>query len=256
MTRGGFWPSEARKSGAFDPLTAMSLLLAVACSSCPEAGAPPAARRTDAGSPSTLAHDMPTRALPLEQLHTTLGRLEWTGQVWVHTGPKLRATFPRSRGDSAALRFKYLGGTRETVALKSGQTRRQLGLKLRARDSCNVLYVMWRFDTEGIVVQSKSNRVSRHEECGNDGYHTLRPYWAIPVEPPEPNSTHELAARIDAAGVEVSVDSRVVLRANLHPGFVPATGEAGFRSDNVRFELRAFIAVVPGWPLDGPALER
>jgi hypothetical protein len=124
-------------------------------------------------------------------------------------------------------------------------------LKLRARDCCNVLYVMWRFDTEAIVVQAKSNRETRHEQCGNEGYRTFRPSWSTPVEPPAPDSTHEFAARIEAGVVEVSVDSRVVLRANLDPRFVPATGEAGFRSDNVRFELHGFVADVAGSWLDG-----
>src|SRR5262249_42847765 len=58
--------------------------------------------------------------------------------------PKMRAVAPDSDGNAAELRFVYQGPTSETTALASGEVRRQLGLKLRAQNGCNLLYVMWR----------------------------------------------------------------------------------------------------------------
>ena len=58
---------------------------------------------------------------------------------------------PRS---SAAIAFTYVGPTPVDVPLASGELRRQIGLKLRARDTCNVVYVMWHVGS-----------VDRHSRC-------------------------------------------------------------------------------------------
>ena len=238
-TVGGSWRGRTPAFGAW------GLLFLTACSNCHE-GRPAATRTIDATWLRPAVPGVPARALPLQQLRATLGGLERAAEAWVHTGPQLRGTFPGSCGDSAALGFRYLGAAPERVPFGSGKMHRQLGLKLRARDSCNVLYVMWRFDARpGIVVLAKSNTGTHHEECGNRGYHRVRPLWSEPVEPPEPGSTHALAARLDGEAIEVWVDSRVVLRATIDSLLVPARGEAGVRSDNVRFELLGFAAVAP-----------
>jgi hypothetical protein len=221
------------------------VLLVCASSSCRESP-PSTARVTDLTRPSGSILGPEARPLPLEQVQTTLGRLEPIAGAWLHTGPQLRATFPHSCGDVAALKFRYRGATPQLVPLRSGQVRKQLGLKLRARDSCNVLYVMWRFETPpAVVVSAKRNPGTRHSECGNGGYHNLRPLWSTPIEAPDVESIHELAARIEAGVVEVWIDSKLVLRASVDQRLVPAQGEAGLRSDNVRFELHDFTSVVP-----------
>jgi len=58
--------------------------------------------------------------------------------------PKMRAVVDASDGDAAELRFTYLGASDGDARLASGELRRQVGLKLRAADGCNLLYVMWR----------------------------------------------------------------------------------------------------------------
>ena len=80
-------------------------------------------------------------------------------------------------GDAAALTFTYQGEAENTRELASGELRRQLGLKLRAQDGCNVVYVMWRLDpTPKLEVSVKFNPGKRtHEECGADGYTKVKP---------------------------------------------------------------------------------
>jgi hypothetical protein len=192
--------------------------------------------------------DRPTaapRSVAVDQVCFSLGRVERRGGAgWYHAGPKLRATVPSSVGREARLEFKFLGSTPEPVALASGVVREQIGLKLFARDSCNVVYVMWRFGARpSIVASAKANPGTQHSECRNRGYRTLRPIWAAPVEVPVVGSVHALWARIDAGVIEVRIDDRPVLRAAYEPGSIPPIGEAGLRSDNVRFELLEFDAI-------------
>src|SRR5262249_2345049 len=60
--------------------------------------------------------------------------------------PTFRAVAPETAGDSASLEFVYRGETEKMRELGSGQLRRQLGLKLRAANGCNLVYAMWRLD--------------------------------------------------------------------------------------------------------------
>src|SRR5262249_50917915 len=47
---------------------------------------------------------------------------------------------------AAEIRFQYLGPSRDTRRLASGEVRRQIGLKLRAESGCNLIYAMWRIE--------------------------------------------------------------------------------------------------------------
>src|SRR4051812_22458153 len=54
-----------------------------------------------------------------------------------------RAIAPGTDGRVAELRFRYLGQSASIRPLASGELRQQIGLKLRAKNQCNLLYVMW-----------------------------------------------------------------------------------------------------------------
>jgi hypothetical protein len=184
------------------------------------------------------------RPIELRELCVSSGALRSAGdsplgERWLNTQPSLRATIPSSAGHHAAITFRYLGPTERETPLGSGQSRRQLGLKLLSRDTCNLVYVMWRFGPRSSIVASvKSNPgASRHGQCKNHGYRNLRPLWSAPVEEPALHSQHELSARIIGDTLEVQVDARPVLRARAPGSQVPAFGSSGLRSDNVRFEL-------------------
>jgi hypothetical protein len=190
----------------------------------------------------------PSRPISIRELCVTSGELHATADArWLSTRPALRATAPLSAGHHAALEFRYLGSTEQQKRLASGNERRQLGLKLLSRDSCNVVYAMWRFDEPASVVASvKANPdFARHSECGNRGYQNLRPLWKAGVESPQIGSVHALSATLQRGLLEVRLDQRPVLRAFVGGPRAPTSGLSGLRSDNVRFELLRFDADVP-----------
>ncbi|WP_223633059.1 hypothetical protein [Corallococcus sp. EGB] len=204
----------------------------------------PSTARAKRAAPSVLNGLTPvTRS----QLHVTEGQVESLGDEapdgthFAIEGPRQRAVVLETTGDEVELRFTWLGVTSEVIPLESGQLREQVGLKLRARDGCNVLYAMWRIaPSAGIVVQFKSNP-NAHEssECGNAGYTTVRPRFMEPLELLSPGDSHALRARIDTNVLTVYADEQRVWEGVLPGEALGLQGPAGMRTDNarVRFEL-------------------
>jgi hypothetical protein len=56
--------------------------------------------------------------------------------------PKLRAYVNQPAAEAAEIRFIYLGASSGEARLSSGESRHQVGLKLRAADACNLVYIM------------------------------------------------------------------------------------------------------------------
>jgi hypothetical protein len=197
-----------------------------------------------------------SRAEPVNGLCVTHGKLAKAddGRARV-VEPAVRAVQPASLGNSASIAFTYRGPTDKEVALASGQIRKQIGLKLRAADGCNVVYVMWRFEPDpGIEVQIKRNPGKRtNKECGTRGYTKLAadgPRTSgndrrVPVPRPEPGESHELAATIAGDRLEARVDGDLVWTGPLPADVAELDGPAGMRSDNVRAD---FALVAPGKP--------
>jgi hypothetical protein len=81
-----------------------------------------------------------------------------------------------------SLCFKEVEDVKEKIAFLSGELRKQIGIKLYARNSCNVLYIMWRMgDSPSLVISYKYNpQDQEHRECGNHGYTTLQ-HLPIPL---------------------------------------------------------------------------
>ncbi len=175
-----------------------------------------------------------------ERIRVTLGELESgsRGRLRI-TKPKVRAVVPATRARVVELRFTYLGATHEVAPLRSGELRRQVGLKLRAQDGCNVVYVMWRIAPKaGVVVSVKHNPGQhRHAECGNGGYQTVRPRRAVPVPTLKPGSHHSLRAELRGEELEVRVDGKPIWQGALPPEALTFDGPVGLRTDNGRFEL-------------------
>lgn len=155
--------------------------------------------------------------------------------------PTFRASAPGHGGDAAAIKFVVLGETARKRALASGDERRQLGLKLRALDGCNLLYVMWRLDPKpGIEVALKRNRGSRrHEECGARGYTKLKPSRRVAPPALVDGAAHELRAEISDDVILAWIDGKLVWRGKLPAEAGDLSGPAGLRSDNLAFELEA-----------------
>ena len=155
--------------------------------------------------------------------------------------PKMRAYVDHETTDFAELRFTYLGPTAMQVPLASGAERQQLGLKLRAGDACNLLYVMWRVKPSSKLVVSVKRNDGQHSssECGNHGYRDLSAEFSNPVPQLKPGDTHSLRAQIAAEELRVLVDDKVVWRGHLASDVAGLSGPVGVRTDNVHssFEL-------------------
>src|SRR6266478_3805552 len=141
--------------------------------------------------------------------------------------PKMRAYLNALTPQFVEAHFTYLGSTGSEARLGSGELRRQFGLKLRAQDSCNLVYAMWRIEPESkLVVSVKSN----------PGQHTSAQVPAL-----RSGETHTLRAEMNGAEMLVFVDNTLVWEGSVGPDALAFDGPVGIRSDNARLqiELRA-----------------
>lgn len=221
------------------------LLLMLACRGGDGgAGAPPVAPPAEPAAASPLA----LAPVSAPQVCATLGQpVPSPNGLFLVEAPKLRATLAGSRGHGIELGFRYLGPTALDSRLRSGGERRQLGLELLARDTCNLLYVMWRIEpaSELVVSVKRNSTQSTHAECENRGYRRLRPAVASPVPELVSGAEHRLHAEVAAGALSVHVDGALVWRGELDAAALELSGKSGLRSDNARFEVLALKADAP-----------
>ena len=153
----------------------------------------------------------------------------------------------------AQIRFRYLGPSTADKPLASGQLRRQIGLKLGAENTCNLIYVMWHIAPDArIAVSIKRNPgMHLHSQCGAHGYVFVKA--PSRVEPPSirPGETHTLRAALHGRELTVVADDKPAWHAMLD-GTLPA-GPAGFRTDNVRARLEYAVGADEDGDLARPA---
>jgi len=160
--------------------------------------------------------------------------------------PSSRAV-ARSIGDqSAEIRFRYLGPTQTSKPLASGELRRQIGIKLDAQDTCNLLYVMWHIEPDSrIAVSVKRNPGQHtHEQCNAHGYVNIKPSVSIPPAKVVSGDSHTLRADLRRDELMVSADGTVVWRGTLANQIDNLAGPVGLRTDNARFEFEFFAGAV------------
>ncbi|NVB82469.1 MAG: hypothetical protein HOV81_29085 [Kofleriaceae bacterium] len=163
--------------------------------------------------------------------------------------PTFRAVALDRGGDGAAAKFVVHGATATERALASGQERRQIGLKLRAENGCNLVYVMWRLDPKPKIDVSVKRNVGQKtsKECGAEGYTKVKPTSSLgPADLPtlDDNTEHELRAEITGDALVAWVDGRVAWMGSLPETARTLAGPAGVRSDNLDFELRGLAVDV------------
>jgi hypothetical protein len=153
---------------------------------------------------------------------------------------KTRAVLGRETLPRAEIAFRYLGPTREQSALRSGALRTQIGLKLRAQDGCNLVYVMWRILPESRVVVSIKSNPGQHAyaECANRGYHNVKGSRESAAPEVDPGSRHSLRAELTGDRLVVWADGKVVWEGRLDESAFGFDGPVGFRTDNGRFEMQ------------------
>ena len=119
-------------------------------------------------SDSTLSggpQSPPTRLTPVSKanLCVTEGSIEETPDHRLSVNvAKMRAYVNAYTQRVAEVRFTYLGSAPNEAPRASGEMRRQLGLKLRAQDACNLVYAMWRIEPESKLVVSVKNNPGEH----------------------------------------------------------------------------------------------
>src|SRR5580658_2734499 len=135
----------------------------------------------------------------------TLGQLD--GKRFSVGVPKMRAYLDMPTPQFLEARFTYLGSTGHEAPLGSGEMRRQFGLKLRAANACNLVYVMWRIEPESKLVVSVKTNPGQHSsaECGNRGYQNIKPRRSSPVPSLNPGDAHSLRAGLNGTEMQVFV---------------------------------------------------
>jgi hypothetical protein len=183
-----------------------------------------------------------TRLMPVSKanLCVTEGSIEeMPGERLSVNVSKMRAYVNAYTQPVAQLRFTYLGSTPNEAPLASGEMRRQLGLKLRAQDACNLVYAMWRIEPESKIVVSVKSNPQEHSsaQCGNRGYQNIKPQRGWPVPALSPGSTHTLRAEMNGAEMKVFADNSLAWEGSVGPDALRFDGPVGMRSDNARLQI-------------------
>jgi hypothetical protein len=191
------------------------------------------------------------RLVPISRAHLciTKGAIEETKNSRLEvTVPEMRAVVAYPTEQIAEARFTYLGHTSKDKPLASGELRRQFGLKLRAQNGCNLVYVMWRIEPKSeLSVLYKSNPgMSTSADCGTHGYHTLKPTRDLTVPRLKEGENHTLHAAISGNKLQVSIDGKVVWEGLLAREALAADGPVGVRTDNGRFKFELLASPAAG----------
>jgi hypothetical protein len=185
--------------------------------------------------------------VPLDGLCVTNGVISTLsdGRLAIDS-PSSRAVARNIGYQSAEIRFRYLGPTQISKPLASGELRRQIGIKLDAQDTCNLLYVMWHIEPDSrIAVSVKRNPGQHaHEQCGAHGYVNIKPSVSIQPAKILSGDSHTLRADLQSEELTVSADGAVVWRGTLANQIGDLAGPVGLRTDNARFEFEYFARAV------------
>ena len=172
------------------------------------------------------------------------------GRLAIET-PSSRAIVQAGTGNAAdqiaEIRFQYLGPSRTSRLLASGELRRQIGLKLQAEDSCNVIYAMWRIEPDAKMAISIKQNLGQHmhKQCGAQGYINFKSQDGNALPPIRPWEIHTLRAELRGRTLTVTADGQIAWQGSLASQWALPIGPPGFRTDNARFALQYFAAVPP-----------
>jgi hypothetical protein len=177
-------------------------------------------------------------------LDVTDGRVDTSDGRLLIDVPEVRAVLRMPTTQSIEVHFTYLGPTQNAAKLASGEVRRQFGVKLKAQDPCNLVYVMWRETPQPtLAVSMKSNPGMRSSsQCRDGGYRTLTPAKWGRLPALQPGSSHILRADVDKQDLHASVDGESMWEGSVPPEAMSFDGPVGLRSDNVRVVFDVLVA--------------
>jgi hypothetical protein len=155
--------------------------------------------------------------------------------------PSARAVVPSATEQVVEIRFRYLGPTVGSKLLASGELRRQIGLKLRAQDTCNLLYVMWHIEPDtGLAVAIRRNPgMHTHAQCGARGYVVVKGEKTMKLPSLSLGESHSLYAKLSGNRLRVVADGQVTWEGSVGP-LAQLDGPVGLRTDNGRFEFQIY----------------
>jgi hypothetical protein len=220
------------------------LILALGCSARLEGkGAPGAQSAWPTGPPAGNDALQPSAGGRLPLVLVSGEAAETRPGVYTTSSPGLRASFGDRPSEDAEIRFVYHGPSPTLQPLASGELRRQIGLRLRAQDTCNLVYVMWHIEpAPKIEVSVKTNPgQSTHAQCRDHGYTFVSPTWSDGGQAIRAGDPHSLRAAIRGQELRISIDGRACWTGILPASALALAGPAGIRSDNASF---AFTFVV------------
>jgi len=160
----------------------------------------------------------------------------------------VRVTPSQAADQVAEIRFRYLGPTQTDKPLASGELRRQIGLKLRARDTCNLIYAMWHIEPDAAVAVSikRNAGMHTHEQCRAGGYMNFKAQRHGDLPPIRPGETHTLRAELHGTDLTVTADGEVAWQGSLGNEPAALDGPPGFRTDNARFAFEYYADLPTG----------
>jgi hypothetical protein len=182
-------------------------------------------------APATLAQ------LQLSDFDVTNGKIEKAaGNRLMVNAREMRANLKVQTPQSVTLRFTYLGPTTEVARMASGAVFTQLGIKLRAQDFCNAVFVSWHFaPQQRISVSVRRNPGMAREGCvGKGNVNNITPRVFAPPPAIQPNEPHTLTASMDGSKLTVTADGKIVWQRDLGPVVLEFNGPVGLLSDNAR----------------------
>jgi hypothetical protein len=177
------------------------------------------------------------------QLCVTKGKIAITSGAHLEVSvPEMRAVLNRLTPQHVEAHFTYLGPSTGEKRLGSGELRRQFGLKLRAANSCNLVYAMWRIEPkQELVISVKSNPgMATHAECGTKGYTDIKADQNSPAPQLEKGSSHTLRAQMHKSKLNVWIDQKLVWQGDVGQAAMAFDGPVGVRTDNGRFKFELF----------------
>jgi hypothetical protein len=115
----------------------------------------------------------------------------------------------------------------------------QIALKLKAKNGCNVLYVIWRVTGGSILVSNKRNDGYKNQ-CGPTGYTAIAPAFSKPVPELTIGSNHTLQAEYVDEILHVYADGALVWQHMIGRDLVPYDGPVGLRTDGAAFKFDVY----------------
>ena len=171
-------------------------------------------------------------------LCATSGSYEVAKGMMETSSVQTRGLLTTTSQQGISLLFSYKGPPEEVKAFRSGLKRQQIGVKVKAQDSCNLIYVMWRFgEKDSIVVSRKLNPGQHsHKECLNHGYKTIATLPAPKII--REGEFHRLNVSIDKNQLKVMADGENLWQGILEEELSQLQGPLGIRTDNGKFVFK------------------